>query len=757
MKYPLFLLLFLLALPSFAHTDPGTIQEEYQININRAQGKIKIDGLIDEPSWQAAAVATNFWINFPSDGQQSELQTEVKVTYDDNFLYIAAKCFDNNGAIVQSLKRDAGFWSGDGFALVLDPVNQKTNGFAFGVSPYGVQMEATVTGNTGARGTRGSGISDDWDHKWYAKTTRSSDHWIAEIAIPFKTLRYDETKKIWGVNFIRSEMSDNSYHVWSPIPVQFRSLDLNYTGALIWDKAPKKAKGNITAIPYISGSHVKDFEETPTTTDNGFNVGLDAKVAVTSSLNLDVTINPDFSQVEVDEQVTNLTRFNIRLPEQRLFFLENRDVFENFGNTPARPFFSRRIGLDADGNSIPILYGLRLTGNATKNLRVGLLNMQTRSTDDFLAQNYSTATFHQNVFGRSTVKGYFINRQAMQDGDFQGDDYGRNAGLEFNYQSNNNKWLAWTGYSHSFKPDFTDENYYYKLGVRRQGRNFTGTINWYQIRENYFLDVGFLDRISHYDAVRDTSIRVGFGSFFTDLNYTLYSSKERKDLTSQTFSATFNRLIKNENLDALSQSIRFRYRLNFRGRKSLSFELRNEENTLLFPFTFTSDDADEPLPAQTYNTNAFRMQYRSDGRRAFGYEITTNLGGFYSGTRTGLEVELSYRAQPWGTFSTAFAYNNLQFGDPYGERVLYSISPKIEISFSNNLFWTTFLQYNTQAENFNVNSRIQWRFAPMSDIFLVYTDNYLVETDDTVDNFRISEFGPKNRAIVFKVNYWLSL
>jgi len=270
--------------------------------------------------------------------------------------------------------------------------------------------------------------------------------------------------------------------------------------------------------------------------------------------------------------------------------------------------------------------------------------------------------------------------------------------------------LAWTGYNHSFQPDITDENYYYKIGVRRQGRNFTGTINWFQVRDDFFLDIGFLDR-----------------------------------------------MIRNETGEPLSQLIRLGYRLNFRGRKSLRVDFRNEENTLLFPFTFTSDDADEPLPAKTYRTNSIRLQYRSDGRKAFGYEITTNLGGFYSGTRTNFEVELSYRVQPWGTFGSKFAYNNIQFGDPFGELLLYSVSPKVEISFSNNLFWTTFLQYNTQAENFNVNSRIQWRFAPMSDIFLVYTDNYLVETDDTVDNFRISEFGPKNRAIVFKVSYWLSL
>ena len=189
----------------------------------------------------------------------------------------------------------------------------------------------------------------------------------------------------------------------------------------------------------------------------------------------------------------------------------------------------------------------------------------------------------------------------------------------------------------------------------------------------------------------------------------------------------------------------------------MGIRLENEGNQLLYPFTFTSDEKDEPLPAQSYNTNRVQLSYRSDNRKRFTYEIEGNFGGFYTGTRTGIALELNYRAQPWGNFGTKLAYNKLEFGAPYGARTLYSISPKIEISFSNNLFWTTFIQYNTQAENFNINSRLQWRFAPMSDIYLVYTDDYLVETDNTVDNFRINNFGPKNRAIVFKVNYWLTL
>lgn len=734
----------------------GTPQEEYQIHINRTNEKIVVDGLLNEATWQKSEIASDFWMSFPVDDKKAELKTEVQVTYDDNFLYVAAKCYDPNGYIIQTLKRDANFWSGDGFAFVVDPVNLKTSGFLFGVNPYGVQMEALVTGNTGRRGGRGSGMNDEWDNKWYSKTTRANDHWIAEIAIPFKTLRYEDSKDIWGINFIRSEMSDNSFHTWSHVPVQFRSVDLNYTGGLIWDEAPSRKKGNVAVIPYTSGGVFSDYEVEPTDTDTDFNVGVDAKIAVTSSLNLDVTINPDFSQVEVDEQVTNLSRFNVRLPEKRLFFLENSDIFSDFGNSPARPFFSRKIGLDGDGNSIPILYGLRLTGNATKNLRMGLLNMHTRSTDDFLAQNYSAAAVRYRVLDRSVVKAFVLNRQSVDGTEFQSNDYGRNAGLEFNYYSKDNQWQAWTGYNHSFKPGITDKNYYYKAGIRRQGRNFSGIINWYQVQQNYYLDMGFLDRISHYDVVQDTSYRVGYGSLFMDFEYQIYP-KKKGNITSQSFSI-FNWITPQaDEKNIIARRTSASYSLNFRGRSRFRLNLANELNELLYPFTFTSGESDEPLPAQSYITNVLRLNYRSDQRKPFFYDLEFTYGGFYSGTRTGIEAELNYRVQPWGNFGLKLAYNDLQFGGPYGERELYSFSPKIEINFSNNLFWTTFIQYNTQAENFNINSRLQWRFAPMSDIYLVYTDNYLVETDEMMDRFKIQNFGPKNRAIVFKVNYWLTL
>ncbi len=727
-------------------------QEAYQLHIKKTNEKIILDGKLEEEVWNTAEVASDFWISFPVDDKKSELKTEVRVAYDDQFFYVAAYCEDPNGTIIQTLKRDADFWRGDGFAFVIDPVNQKSNGFVFGVNPYGVQMEALISGNTGTRGSRGRGMNTEWDHKWYSNTVIGSGFWTVEMAIPFKTIRYDETKTTWGINFIRNEMSDNSYQVWSPIPVQFRSVDLNYTGALLWDQPPKKATGNISIIPYATASVSKDYEE-GTATDKDLNAGVDAKIAITSSLNLDVTLSPDFSQVEVDEQVTNISRFSIRLPEKRLFFLENKDIFEDFGNSPARPFFSRRIGLDDDGNTIPILYGLRLTGNATKNLRLGLMNMQTKKTDEFSGQNYSAVTFRQQVMGRSVIKGFFLNRQAYVEEAFSNEDYGRNAGLEFNYFSDNNKWQSWAGYNHSFKKDITAKDYYYKIGVRRQGRNFKGIINYYEVQDNYYLDMGFLNRMNHYDAVQDTTYRIGYGSLFSDLSYTLYPKKRGKIL-SQEFSIFNWWTTKASGGDFLERTNSVSYRLSFAGRSSFYIRASNSAIELQYPFTFTDE---EPLPAQRYVNNGLNIEYRSDSRKTFSYEIEGTYSGFYTGIRKGLELEMNYRVQPWGNFGIKFAYNNLQFGGPYGKTQLFAVSPRIEFSFSNNLFWTTFVQYNTQAENFNINSRLQWRFAPMSDVFLVYTDNYLVETDAEINDFKTQTFSPKNRALVLKVNYWFTL
>ena len=756
MKGSIFCIFFVFGLlwvrPAVANAEKDnsdSLQVRYQVDVRKIDEKLNLDGKLDEAIWDELDAAKDFWMSFPVDDRKapSEVQTEVRLAYDDQYIYVGAICYGANDYIIPTLKRDAReFWTGDVFAIIIDPVNEASNGFAFCTNPAGVQYESLISGRTGtrsemnSRSSGNSGFNTAWDNSWFVEINHEVDRWTLEMAIPFKTLRFDPEKSTWGVNFTRGEPRSNSWHTWSPVPVQFLTMDLGYTGAMIWDDRPTKNKSNISVIPYALASSVKDFEE-GTPGESKFRTGVDAKIAVTSSLNLDLTINPDFSQVDVDEQVTNLTTFNIRFPERRLFFLENSDLFSDFGIPPMRPFFSRRVGLDEDGNTIPIQYGARLSGNLTKDLRVGVMNMQTREQDDFPSQNYTSAALHQRVLDRSVIKGYFHNRQTMGDLESSVSDYNRIAGLEFNYFSHDAKWRGFLGSGISLTEGFEGDNYYYNIGGGYDGKHVNTYVNISGIGNNYYADMGWIPFADHYDAERDTSIHIGFQHLFYRFAYTFYPEDRTRVNTK---SVGFRHIYDMSNSwEMLQNRLELNYITTFATSASLTFELGHHDNQLLFPFDFTDD---EPLTVGRYHSDFAALRYRSDFRKYFSYLLGFQYGSFYGGTRFETSLTVGYRAQPWGNFRLNFVYNKLEFPDPFGSSNLFLVGPKIEVNFSRSVFWTTFLQYNTQKDNFNINSRFQWRFKPMSDLFLVYSDNYMVEN-----------WGPKNRALVLKLNYWLNL
>jgi len=197
-------------------------------------------------------------------------------------------------------------------------------------------------------------------------------------------------------------------------------------------------------------------------------------------------------------------------------------------------------------------------------------------------------------------------------------------------------------------------------------------------------------------------------------------------------------------LELIQDKVLVNYNFTFKNTSKIDIKYTHEDINLLFPFGFT--EGYDPLPVGLYQFDYGELQYQGDGRRLLQLQTGFSFGQFYNGYRTGISVSAKYRVQPWGNFSLNFIENNLVFPKNYGKGRLFLISPKAEINFSKNLFWTTFMQYNTQRDNFNINSRLQWRYLPMSDLFLVYSDNYLVDN-----------FGPRNRAFVIKLNYWLNL
>jgi len=731
------LLCFLALQQVFCRHGSGDFHQDYQLHISRTNIPIKIDGDLNDSAWGVASKAEDFWRKYPNDHGKATRKTEVKMLFDDNFLYIGFVCHDSGDVIIQSLKRDIGHDGNECVVVVLDPMDQRTDGFWFVLNAFNAQSEDQLH--------YGTQITYSWDNKWYSQTKRYADRWTAEIAIPFKTLRYSIARKIWGLNFVRVDEKNFEYSTWTHVPSNFRSHDLGYTGALVWDEPPPAAGKNVVVIPYATGG-VNGDQENGVKTKGDFNVGFDSKLAVTPSLNLDLTLNPDFSQVEVDKQVTNLTRYNIFLPEKRGFFLENADLFGGYGLAGyLTPFYSRSIGLDKNGNRIPIIGGARLSGNVSKSTRIGIMNIETGSKGDYSAENFTAVSVNQNVFARSSVKGYFLNRESFEPEAVKKSDplskWGRNGGLEFDYSNLPGTWKGYATYQQSFKPGITTEDKYLETGGTYSNKHLKFTVDALSVGTNYYTDMGYVQRISNYDAVRDTSIRVGFKNLYNDIVYSLYPAKGKVGQHQFELETVF---YYNPDYSFNEREHTLKYNLNFNNTAGFLVTAFNDELNLLYPVAFTNGT---PLPKAHYSYTNGSIGYYSDSRKTFSYNVNAGGGGFYNGSLQTYSGGINWRKQPHVNVSLQAEYDKLNFPGDYGSSELILLSSNIEIDFSTKIFWTTFLQYNTQQNNYNINSRFQYRYKPMSDIFLVYTDNYF--TTPFLTN--------KNRAIVFKMNYWLNL
>jgi len=703
----------------------------FRLEIEQTNETMVIDGKLSEAAWNSANIGSDFWQKVPFFAEGADPRTEVMLTYDNDNLYVAAKCFQKEDIIIQSLKRDE-YWDNDGIAIVLDPLNTRTNGFLFGITAAGQQWDALRSLDD---------INSDWSNKWFSAVNVEEEFWSMEMAIPFRILRFSPNEKEWGMNFVRNHVNENEYHNWTAVPESFWPPDVAFAGALVFDKAPTPKKGNFNLIPFVTGSVNKVKGED---VKLAASAGLDARLSVSPTLNLDLTFNPDFSQIEVDELVTNLTRFNIFLPEKRTFFLENGDLFSDFGYSAVRPFFSRKIGLDGNRQAVPILYGARLTGNIDKTTRLGLMNIHSLKSDNSFAQNQSAISVQKN-FGRSFIRGLFLNRQAFDGTKTVENDFGRNTSLDAGYISNNGKISSWASMHHSFKEGVKGKTGFYTYGFQYKDPAWEIVLASATVQENYFADMGFVQRIQNYDAQRDTSIRVGFNDNIISAVYTM-RPKESK-ITRHNIGTT-NVYYTNPDWSFNELFNEINYSIAFRNTSEFEIGVARNDIELLFPFSFVSSA--EPLPAKRYTFANISSSYSSDERKMISFSVGGQTGGFYNGNLSRAEADINFRVQPWGNFGLGYQWNKLDFPDPFGNEIITALLGKIEIGFNTNLLWTTLFQYVDQNEFMGINSRLQWRFSPMSDVFLVFVDNY--DVFNGIPNMK--NIQTNNRALILKVNYW---
>ena len=728
------------------------LNQDIDIQVKYLTESIELDGVLDEGAWSQAVPISGMNQNFPTDSLKATNDTEFRFLYTDKTLYVGITCYAQGGDFVTtSLRRDYDFFGNDNITLLFDTYSDYTNALAFGMNAFGVRREATVA----LAGQSPLGFDESWDNKWNGEAKMYEDKWTVEMAIPFSTLRFKDGTQKWRFNAYRVDTQSNEISVWTNVPRNRFVMDLGFMSNLIWEKPLKKTGKNISLIPYVSTTSARDFEDpSETKARNKLNIGGDAKIAISSGLNLDLTVNPDFSQVEVDEQVSNLDRFEIFFPEKRQFFLENADLFGNFAGTRINPFFSRRIGLSVDpttGQNVQntILYGARLSGKINEKLRVGLLNMQTakQSENGIPGFNYTVATAEQRISPTGRVAFMAVNKQATSASEFDEttfNDFNRTLGASYRLNTLDNEWtgisvlmktatpgLEGNDYAHFSQYIYNPRKYRAELAYIYLGTNFNPEVGFAPRKDVFMFSPEFaLNFFPSGDFIASHSI--GFDSrFFYKLGQDDNEFQQDFGLEEINFEPTWSAFLSDLSMLDVSASYQ-RIKL-----------LRNFDPTRL-------QDADIFLPGgSTHGFLQFEIEYQGNRNKKFIPEAGVNFGSFYNGSAYGSNGGLTYRFQPYGFVALNYSYNYVKLAEPFIPKHIWLIGPRIDITFTKEIFLTTFIQYNNQLDNLNINTRFQWRFAPASDLFIVYTDNYLTEP--------WADFGSRNKALVAKMTYWFNL
>jgi hypothetical protein len=689
----------------------------------RTSAPIRLDGELSENAWRESEAAQSFVQAEPYEGSPATERTEVRVLYNDDSLYIGVYCYDAEPAriLINSLKEDFDPRDNDSFELILDTFRDGRNGYLFITNPDGAKRDAQVT-------DEGREINSDWDTVWDVRTQRNGDGWTAEIVIPFKSLSFAERRadSAWGINFGRRIRRKNEMDYWAPVPRRYEITRLSLAGELHGLEEIERGR-NVRVKPFVA-ANLNRFAARDRV---GLKAkeGLDVKYSITPSLTLDLTGNTDFSDVEVDEQQINLTRFPLFFPEKREFFLENSGIFQ-FGDIPGERgsrsyetqlFFSRRIGLSDEGEPIPIWGGARLSGQVGR-FRVGLLNMQTKETNTEPGNNFTVTRVKRDVFANSDIGAIFINRQASE-----GNDYNRAAGVDGNFRFGQNFTL--NGYlAKTFTDGLRGRDLARKLTSQWRDNLITVQAIFTDQQENFHPEVGFTERT----GIRSLRSRIELKPRpprnrlireFRPHAYPHYQMDQDNRLLTRTFHYGFDVLFHNGSVIEVKHETTF--------------------DRLDEPFRIRRVPPLVTIPAGDYNFNLWGLELQSDPSRRFSGTLDYRNGDFYTGTRTTLVATGIMRANERFAVEGRYTHNDVELRE--GSFTTTLISSRISYFFSTRMFLSTLLQYNSDRKQVTSNIRFNFIHRPLSDLFLVYN-----EQRDT------SGAGIHDRALTLKYTHLFS-
>lgn len=703
------------------------------VTVGNAQGMsipyhdspLSVDGKLDETVWRQIEGISGFYNYAPTDEGLADNQTTVKMYHDGQTLYISVVYQDTEPRVqVASMKRDVPIGFSDGIAVVLDVQNQQQSAYYFSINGYGSQIDGLVE-----RINEGFDFSLSWNAVWKGASSVDGTNKIYEMAIPLKALSYNAESNTFGVQIYIRDIKKLSWTIMNNVKRNYRLFDLRFTNKFVVEELPETTLSRFAVSPSVTVNYQNDVLTENTNTS--FKPSLDVQYNVTSSLKLDATVNPDFSQVDVDQQVTNLTRFALFFPERRNFFLENADLFSNLGVDGVSPFYSRRVGGLRD-----IQLGLKLSGNVSPKTRVGLLNVQTDDADNLAAQNYGALVLEQQVSPNVTTTGFVINRQEM-DGLSIVNNYNRVAGTNLNYKSSNNRYTGVANFGASFDNDVSGKNTFYNAGLWYNNRGIAWNAGLRHVGQNYLTDVGFNPRLYNYDAINNIVVREGYTQSTAGLEYEIFYDKDYflNNIRVMNYS---NNAYFDESGELNQLSHFFNSAVFFKNLSSVYYVVNYDRIDLKYGFDPLNNG--NILPLGTYRNRLLKVGYNSPNNKLFRYRFNVQRGKYFGGDRTSAGAFLNYQLLPYANLELNYDLNNIDLGE-LGKQTFHLARFAGEIFFNTRLSWTTYVQYNTQIDNLNVNSRLQWEYTPLSYVYFVVTDNL----DPSLRQ--------KNWGVAFKANY----
>ena len=670
----------------------------------RTSEPIVLDGLLTESRWSEAPPITGFLQRDPQEGAPGSENTEVRILFDSQQIYFGVVCTDSNPAGIRAteMRRDNNFDNDDIFEIILDTFFDRRNGYLFRINPLGTQYDETVT-------SEGQTTNRNWDEKWDSQARITDTGWTAEIAIPFKSLRFlraeEAEEMLWGVNFHRTIKSKNEDVYWTAHNRDFDFEEVSRAGRL-------EGLTNIEGFrfrlkPYFTTGASKTFDNGIFQTKHLTDVGLEvAKYVITPQLTLDLTVNPDFAQADVDQTQVNLTRFSLFFPERREFFQEGAGTFDvgtgdgGFGGNSSRVllFHSRRIGLSDSREAIPIFGGAKITGKQGA-FDIGAINMQTDRFEDQVGQNFSVLRVKRNVLARSYVGGIFTRNTEGAVGP-----YNVTGGVDASFTFLQN--LNFRGFLSKSDSRGIDNEWAGQASVQWESDRFEVTLDHINIQENFAPPMGF--------APRPNSKR----------NFAEASYNPRpgiRGIRQLEFSSSLEYLT-NQQGELETRSTEYSFQTSFESGDDLQLQFQQDFERLLEPFQIEGGGT---FPAGDYNFNTFDLMLRSYEGRAISGDVTVQAGGFYGGRRIGVELEPQFKVTSKLSIDPAYEWNRISM--PGGIRFsTHEFNGSVNYAFSRKWLTRTTVQLNNQDKEYLFNFRLNYIFRPGDDIFVVYneTRNY---------------------------------